>query len=289
MNESAGLGIIGGSGLYDLEGLENIRELKLDTPFGEPSDRYVMGEYNGVRVAFLPRHGRGHRLIPSELNYRANIFGFKLLGVRRILAVTAVGSLRGDIKPLDLVLPDQFFDRTSQRRSTFFGGGLAAHVSFAQPVCPDLVQLVYEKARAAGATVHLGGSLICIEGPAFSTKAESRVYRQWGMDIIGMTTLQEAKLAREAEICYAPLAMVTDYDCWHDEAEDEVSVELVVEHMRRNTAMAKNILKETIPALAARRGCLCKDALSGAIMTEPGAIPPETRQRLEPIVGRYLK
>ena len=288
MNETAKLGIIGGSGLYDLEGLEHVRQIRLETPFGPPSDAYVLGRLHGLEVAFLPRHGRGHRFTPSELNYRANIFGFKLLGVERILAVTAVGSLQEHIRPLDLVLPDQFFDRTSQRASTFFGDGLVAHIPFAQPVCPELSALLAEKAKEAGARVHAGGSLICIEGPAFSTKAESRVYRQWGMDIVGMTSLQEAKLAREAEICYAPLAMVTDYDCWH-ESEGEVSVEMVVRNMEHNTALAKKVIRAAATALPAERDCPCPNALQGAIMTDPAGIPAQTLERLRPIVGRYLK
>jgi 5'-methylthioadenosine phosphorylase len=242
MSTDIKIGIIGGSGLYEMEALTDVSQISIDTPFGSPSDTYIAGTLEGVRIAFLPRHGRGHRLSPSELNFRANIYGFKKLGVEQIISVTAVGSLKENIRPLDIVIPDQFHDCTKQRISTFFGNGLVAHIAFADPVCPDLTRVVYEGAVKAGASVHSGGTLICIEGPAFSTRAESNVYRKWGMDIIGMTSLQEAKLAREAEICYAAMALVTDFDCWH-EAESEVNVETVVQNLDKNISIAKQIIQ----------------------------------------------
>jgi 5'-methylthioadenosine phosphorylase len=288
MSEDIRVGIIGGSGLYEMESLTDISCVAMDTPFGTPSDEYVVGTLEGIRVAFLPRHGRGHRLTPSELNYRANIYGFKKLGVEHIISVTAVGSLKESIRPLDIVIPDQFYDRTKQRVSTFFGSGIAAHIAFADPICPALAELISECNVQTRAGVHKGGTLLCIEGPAFSTKAESMVYRGWGMDIIGMTSLQEAKLAREAEICYAAMAMVTDYDCWH-EGESEVTVQKVVQNLKKNISTAKQIIQTVVPKIPEKRECLCAEALKNTIMTEPSVIPPETRQKLEPLVGKYLK
>lgn len=286
--ESISIGIIGGSGLYDMDALTGVTPVSVDTPFGAPSDAYRVGLLGGIRVAFLPRHGRGHRISPSEINYRANIYGFKKLGVERLVSVTAVGSLKAHIRPLDIVVPDQFYDRTKQRVSTFFGRGLAGHIAFADPVCPDLAGLVYRSALDAGAAAHRGGALICIEGPAFSTRAESNVYRQWGMDIIGMTSLQEAKLAREAEICYAAMALVTDYDCWHIE-ESAVTVAAVVQNLKKNIAVAQKTIQTVVPRISNQRGCICACALENAIMTEPGAIPPETRAELGLLLDKYLK
>jgi len=282
------IGIIGGSGLYEVEALADIRPVEIQTPFGEPSDAYITGTLDGVGVAFLPRHGRGHSISPSELNFRANIYGFKKLGVEHIIAVTAVGSLKEQIKPLQIVIPDQFYDRTRARASSFFGKGLVAHIPFADPVCPHLNRLLYESATKVGATVHRGGTLVCIEGPAFSTRAEVNVYRSWGMDIVGMTSLQEAKLAREAEICYAALALVTDYDCWHQTATD-VNVAQVVQNLKRNTITAKKIIHEVIRGIPQQRTCICENALNEAIMTDPAVIPPVIREDLEPIIGKYLK
>jgi 5'-methylthioadenosine phosphorylase len=288
MNQNISIGIIGGSGLYEMEELIDVEHVSMETPFGSPSDAYIIGTLEGVRVAFLSRHGKGHRLSPSELNFRANIFGFKMLGVEHLISVTAVGSLKENIRPLDIVVPDQFFDCTKQRSSTFFGNGLVAHVAFADPVCADLAQLIYKGGSQVGASVHSGGTLLCIEGPAFSTRAESNVYRQWGMDIIGMTSLQEAKLAREAEISYAAMAMVTDFDCWHAE-ESEVNVETVVQNLKKNISLAKKIIRTVVPKISAQRKCICAQALKNAIMTAADAIPSETRKKLELLVGKYLK
>ncbi len=287
MNENIRIGIIGGSGLYEIESLTEITHVSLDTPFGAPSDAYIIGTLEDRRVAFLPRHGRGHRISPSELNFRANIYGFKKLGVEHIISVTAVGSLKENIRPLDIVVPDQFYDCTKERVSTFFGNGLVAHIAFADPVCPQLSNLIFKHATKAGASAHIGGTLLCIEGPAFSTRAESNVYRQWGMDIIGMTSLQEAKLAREAEICYAPMAMVTDFDCWH-QGETEVTVETVVQNLKRNISTAKKIIHSLVSDVPQKRKCICSTALKNAIMTAPGAIPKETREQLDLIIGKYL-
>ncbi len=282
------VGIIGGSGVYQFEGFSQTEERNISTPFGDPSDSYILGELNGIRVAFLPRHGRGHRFLPSELNYRANIYGFKSLGVSNIIAVTAVGSLQEKKSPLDLVIPDQLIDRTVGRQSTFFGEGIAAHIPFAVPFCPDLSELLYQTAHSVVDRVHKGGTLITIEGPAFSTQAESRLYQQWGCDIIGMTTYQEAKLAREAEICYAALAMVTDYDCWKNDAEGDVTVETVVANMKKNSANAQEILRRIIPEILKQRSCMCKDSLQGAIMTSPDAIPQQTLDKLRLLVEKRL-
>ncbi len=287
MNEKIRIGIIGGSGLYNMEELSNVTTVTLDTPFGHPSDAYVVGTLGGVRVAFLPRHGQGHKLTPSEINFRANVYGFKQMGASHIISVTAVGSLKEDIHPLDIVIPDQFFDRTRNRKSTFFGDGLVAHIAFAQPICPDLASLLHETAVETGAKTHKGGTLICIEGPAFSTRAESNLYRRLGMDIIGMTSLQEAKLSREAEICYAALALVTDYDCWHED-ESEVTVETVLQNLNKNISHAKRIIQNIVPKIPEKRDCLCATALEKAIMTDANVIPKETRRKLGIIVNKYL-
>jgi 5'-methylthioadenosine phosphorylase len=281
------IGIIGGSGLYEMAGLTDVREERVETPFGLPSDAYVLGRLEGRPVAFLARHGRGHRLLPSELNFRANIYGFKSLGAEWILSASAVGSMREDVKPRDILIPDQFFDRTKARSSTFFGDGLVVHVAFADPTCPALGDLLYQAAREEGATVHRGGTYLCIEGPQFSTRAESRIYRTWGVDVIGMTNLQEAKLAREAEICYATMALVTDYDVWH-ETEEDVTVEAVIAVLLENAAMAKAILRRAVRAIPAARTCPCSRALRDAIITARDRIPPATRERLKLLVGKYL-
>ncbi|GAK60335.1 5'-methylthioadenosine phosphorylase [Candidatus Vecturithrix granuli] len=282
------IGVIGGSGLYNMEALTDIEHIKVSTPFGDPSDDYIVGTLEGVRVAFLPRHGHGHRISPSELNFRANIYGFKTFGVEHIISVSAVGSLKEHIHPLDVVVPDQFFDRTRERVSTFFGHGLVAHIAFADPVCPNLSELIYQAAVGQGATVHKGGTYLCMEGPAFSTRGESNVYRQWGMDIIGMTNLQEAKLAREAEICYATMAMVTDYDCWHEEEED-VTVEAIIQNLMKNAELAKKVIRSVIPNISGERTCICANALQYALITDRKSIPEETKQRLDLLVGKYLK
>ncbi len=269
------IGIIGGSGLYDMEGLTGRQEVTLDTPFGPPSGPYVTATLRGRRVAFLARHGAGHRLLPGELNFRANIFGFKLLGVERILSASAVGSLRDDYKPLDIVVPDQFFDR------------MAAHVGFAHPVCGELAALAVAAARDVGARVHASGTYVCMEGPAFSTLAESKTYRAWGFDIIGMTNLQEAKLAREAEICYTTLALVTDYDCWHP-GHDSVTVDMIIGNLVANASAAQTIIAETVGRMPAARGCTCGRALEHAIITRPEHVPADVKKTLAPIIGKYL-
>ncbi len=281
------IGIIGGSGLYDMAELTDREERTLITPFGEPSGPYLLGTLRGKRVAFLARHGAGHRLLPSELNFRANLYGFKLLGVERILSASAVGSLREEYKPLDIVVPDQFFDRTKGRISTFFGRGLVAHVAFAHPLCGDLSAIAADSAQEVGATVHRGGTYVNMEGPQFSTLSESRLYRSWGMDVIGMTNLQEAKLAREAEICYATLALVTDYDCWHPD-HDSVTVDLIIANLLQNAATAQKTIAEAVSRLAGPRTCACKDALATAIITRREYVPVQTLKDLEPIVGKYL-
>lgn len=282
------IGIIGGSGLYEMEGLEAVREEVVRTPFGEPSDRYILGRLQGRPVAFLARHGRGHRLMPSELNFRANIFGFKVLGAEWILSASAVGSMREEIKPLDILIPDQFFDRTTQRVSTFFGEGLIAHVSMADPTCHVLGELLHRAGREVGATMHRGGTYVCIEGPQFSTRAESRIYRSWGVDVIGMTNLQEAKLSREAEICYATMALVTDYDVWH-ETEEDVTVEKVVAILHKNVATAKAIIKRVVPVIPKERSCACAQALKDAIITAPQAISEAAKKKLWLLIGKYLE
>jgi 5'-methylthioadenosine phosphorylase len=284
------IGVIGGSGLYGMEGMKVREERRIQTPFGDPSDAYIIGELDGRQVAFLPRHGRGHRLLPTELNYRANIYGFKVLGVEEIVSVSAVGSLKIEYKPTDIVVPDQFFDRTRHRPDTFFGNGLVAHVSMAKPVCPRLIGAAVEAARAAGATVHEGGTYICMEGPTFSTRAESEAYRMMGADIIGMTNLQEAKLAREAEICYVSLSMVTDYDCWH-ETEEAVSGEAVMIVIGQNVKMSQEVVRQMLKRIGEphERGCICEEALKFSLITERSMIPAETRKNLEPIIGKYIK
>ena len=282
------IGIIGGSGLYDMADVTDRKEVVLTTPFGEPSGPYVLGTLRGKRVAFLARHGAGHRLLPSELNFRANIFGMKLLGVEYILSASAVGSLKEECKPLDIVIPDQFIDRTKGRISTFFGRGLAAHVGFAHPFCKLLSKVVSTGGQASGATVHVGGTYVCMEGPQFSTLAESKLYRSWGADIIGMTNLQEAKLAREAEICYSTIALVTDYDCWHPD-HDSVTVEMIIANLTQNAKTAQHIIANAVEALPYERTCECASALKYALITRPDAIPPQVRQDLAPIVGKYLQ
>jgi len=282
------IGIIGGSGLYDMAELTDREERRLSTPFGDPSGPYIIGTLRGQRVAFLARHGAGHRILPSELNFRANIFGFKLLGVERILSASAVGSLKEEYRPLDILIPDQFFDRTKGRISTFFGRGLVAHIAFAHPVCPELSKVAGDSAAAVGATVHRGGTYVNMEGPQFSTLAESKLYRAWGLDVIGMTNLQEAKLAREAELCYATLALVTDYDCWHPD-HDSVTVDLIIANLMQNAATAQKTIAEAVARLQQPRGCTCKDALATAIITRPEHVPEKTKKELEPIIGKYMK
>ncbi len=284
------IGIIGGSGLYQMPELENVEEVRLDTPFGSPSDAFITGTLEGERVAFLPRHGRGHRLTPSELPFRANIYGFKMLGVERILSASAVGSLQEQYAPLDMVIPDQFFDRTRARshESTFFGDGIVAHVTFAHPVCSEVGDALEAACKTTDVNVHRGGTYLCMEGPAFSTKAESNVYRSWGMDIIGMTNLQEAKLAREAEMCYATLALVTDYDCWH-EGHAAVSVEAVIEYLNKNVRNAQLIMSDAVKRLrTAERTCKCGSALKNAIFTAPDLWTEATTRKLDAIIKRYM-
>jgi 5'-methylthioadenosine phosphorylase len=285
---SVQIGIIGGSGLYDMAELTDREERTVRTPFGEPSGPYVLATLRGRRVAFLARHGAGHRLTPSELNFRANIYGFKLLGVEWILSASAVGSLREDFKPLDLVVPSQFFDRTRGRISTFFGEGVVAHVAFAHPFCPHLSELTFASATRAGATVHPGGTYVCMEGPQFSTIAESNFYRAAGFDIIGMTNLQEAKLAREAEICYSTLALVTDYDCWHPD-HDSVTVEMIIANLMQNARTAQQVIANAVEGLPVARTCECGRALATAIITRPEAIPAAAKKRLGAIIGKYIQ
>ena len=284
--EEATIGIIGGSGLYDMP-LEESRMLRVPTPFGDPSDSFLLGNLEGQPVAFLARHGRGHRLLPSELNFRANIYGFKRLGVRQVVSASAVGSLRTEHAPMDFVLPDQFVDRTFSRVSTFFGEGIVAHVSLADPICSRLTEVLEQAAGEIDLPIKRGGTYVCMEGPAFSTRAESFLHRSWGMDLIGMTNLQEAKLAREAEICYVTVAMVTDYDCWHEE-EEPVTVEMLINYLNKNSRNAKRLIARAVTLLPAEFDCPCQHALQQAIITDPKAIPAEARRRLEPIVGKYL-
>jgi 5'-methylthioadenosine phosphorylase len=282
------IGVIGGSGLYQMAALKVREERRIETPFGDPSDPYILGELDGRPVAFLPRHGRGHRLLPTELNYRANIYGFKLLGVEQLISVSAVGSMKLEYKPTDIVVPDQFYDRTRHRVDTFFGNGLVAHVSLAKPICPRLIGIGVEAASAAGATVHRGGTYVCMEGPQFSTRAESEIYRSHGVDVIGMTNLQEARLAREAEICYVSLAMITDYDCWH-ETEEAVSGESVMEVIAKNVVMSQEVVRQMVARLPEERhGCPCPEALRHALITERSRIPAATLEALAPLVGRYI-
>lgn len=280
------VGVIGGSGLYEMEGLKNVKEVKVKTPFGNPSDAYIVGKLGDVKMVFLPRHGRGHRLLPSELNYRANIYGMKKLGVEWIISVSAVGSMREDIQPGHIVVVDQFFDRTKGRVSTFFGNGIVGHVEFADPVCPNLSNVLYDAGQRTGATIHKGGTYICIEGPQFSTRAESKIYRKWGVDVIGMTNIPEAKLAREAEICYATLALSTDYDCWH-ETEESVTVEMILDTLKKNVATAKAIIKEAVPKIASHRNCKCATAMKYAVVTDRKKIPVKAKKDLKIILGKY--
>jgi len=283
----ARLGVIGGSGLYQIEGLRDVEEVRVKTPFGDPSDAIVLGTLEGERVAFLPRHGRGHRISPTEIPVRANIYALKSLGVERIISVSAVGSLKETLPPLDLVIPDQLLDRTRSRVGSFFGGGMVVHVAFADPFCPALSQALYQACQGEGVGVHKGGTLVVMEGPLFSTRAESFLYRSWGADIIGMTALPEAKLAREAEICYATLASVTDYDCWH-EVHASVSIEMVIANLQKNVERAKMVLTKLVRAIPGERDCLCATALKDAIITDPHLIPAQKRQELALLIGKYL-
>jgi 5'-methylthioadenosine phosphorylase len=283
------IGVIGGSGLYELEGRDNVEEVRLQSPFGEPSDAYITGTLGEVKLVFLPRHGRGHRYLPSEVPYRANIYGMKMLGVEQIISVSAVGSMQEEIAPGHIVLPDQFIDRTTGKRdNTFFGGGIVGHVQFANPVCSELSQSLALAAKEAGATLHTGGTYICIEGPTFSTRAESKLFRSWGVDVRGMTNLPEARLAREAEICYATVALATDYDCWN-EAHDDVSVEAVVAIMQENIEMAKKIIAASVEIISGARTCPCVNAAQHCVMTAPAQFNPTTRAKLELIIGKYFK
>jgi len=286
--QRAQIGIIGGSGLYDMADVTEREEVKVTTPFGEPSAPYLLGTLRGKRVAFLARHGGGHRVSPSELNFRANIFGMKLLGVEYVLSASAVGSLKEEYRPADIVIPDQFFDRTKGRPSSFFGRGLVGHVGFAHPFCRILSGLAHESGKRAGATVHKGGTYVCMEGPQFSTLAESKLYRAWGMDIIGMTNLQEAKLAREAEICYTTIALVTDYDCWHPD-HDSVTVEMVMSTLAKNAATAQQIIAGAVERLPYERTCECASALKYALVTRPEMVPEQVKKDLAPIIGKYIQ
>lgn len=280
------VGVIGGSGLYEMEGLKGVKEVKVKTPFGNPSDAYIVGKLGDVKMVFLPRHGRGHRLLPSELNYRANIYGMKKLGVEWIISVSAVGSMREDIKPGHIVVVDQFFDRTKGRVSTFFGNGIVGHVEFADPVCSNLSNVLYGAGKDVGAMIHKGGTYICIEGPQFSTRAESMIYRKWGVDVIGMTNIPEAKLAREAEMCYATLALSTDYDCWH-ETEESVTVEMILDTLKKNVATAKEIIKVAVSKIASHRACKCATAMKYAVVTDRKKIPAKVKKDLKIILGKY--
>jgi len=286
--DKATIGVIGGSGLYEMEGLTQIRTVKLTTPFGRPSDDYIIGTLHGMRVAFLPRHGRGHRIMPTDINYRANIYGMKQLGVERIISVSAVGSMKEKIEPGHIVVPDQFYDHTKQRRSTFFGDGVVAHVGMADPVCSDLSRFLAEAGVSTGAIVHRGGTYFCMEGPQFSTRAESLIYRTWNVDVIGMTNATEAKLAREAEICYSTIALATDYDCWHH-SEEAVTVEAVLAVMKHNIETSKAMIREAVRSLPEARTCACGEALRNTIMTPEKLIPARTKKDLAPIIGKYLK
>ena len=281
------VGVIGGSGLYEMEGLEDVQEISLKTPFGDPSDAYIVGRLEGVKIAFLPRHGRGHRVAPSFVNFRANIYGMKKLGVEWIIGVSAVGSMKETIHPGHMVIPDQFIDRTAGRASTFFSDGVVCHISFADPVCPTLSQILHESAKEAGATVQKGGTYLCMEGPQFSTRAESRLYRSWGVDVIGMTNIPEAKLAREAEICYATIAFATDYDCWHETTPDVVIGE-VLRILAQSAKTAKNTIRRTLKRLPEKRDCKCASALKYALITVKKLIPEKTKKDLEPIIGKYM-
>jgi len=282
------VGVIGGSGLYALEGITEVETVSVNTPWGKPSDDPVIGELGDVRLIFLPRHGKGHKLMPSEINYRANIFAMKMLGAERIISVSAVGSMREDIKPGHIVIPSQFYDHTKSRVSTFFGDGIAAHVSMADPVCPVLSEALYDAALASGATVHRDATYICMEGPQFSSRAESNIYRKWGVDVIGMTNMPEAKLAREAEICYSTLALSTDYDCWHDQ-HDDVTVDDIIQTLMNNVALARRIIVKALPAISSTRDCACRSSLENAIITSRDAITPEVKEKLGILIKRYVQ
>lgn len=287
------IGIIGGSGLYEIEGLQNTKWTEVDTPFGKPSDKYLIGKLNGEELAFLPRHGRGHKIMPSEVNYRANIFGMKKLGVEWLISISTVGSFKKEIKPLDIVIIDQFVDRTNQaRKMTFFGDGIVAHIAFAEPICSVLSDILYEVAKKLAVqnniTVHKGGTYINMEGPAFSTEAESFLYKSWGMDVIGMTNMPEAKLAREAEMCFATVAMVTDYDAWYGE-ESVVTVDMIIQNLNKNVKVVKGLIKNTIPLIPKERNCICADALKNAIITGAELVPKKRKKELQLIIGKYLK
>ncbi len=282
------VGVIGGSGLYEMEGLKDVKSVKVKTPFGDPSDEYMTGMLGETKMVFLPRHGRGHRFNPSEVNYRANIYGMKKLGAGWVISVSAVGSMKEKIKPGHIVIVDQFFDRTKDRASTFFSNGIVGHVEFAEPVCANLSNVLHSAAKGAGATVHMGGAYICIEGPQFSTKAESKIYRTWGVDVIGMTNLPEAKLAREAEICYSTLALSTDYDCWH-ETEESVTVEAIIQTLKKNVSMAKEIIRRAVPDITEERNCKCANAARYAAITDRKMIPAKVKKDLKLIIGKYLE
>ena len=282
------VGVIGGSGLYEMEGLEEIQTVSVTTPFGDPSDAFIIGHLEGVKVAFLPRHGRAHRIQPSSLNFRANIYGMKKLGVQWIIGVSAVGSMKESIHPGDMVIPDQFIDRTVGRKSTFFSDGIVGHISFADPVCPDLSQILFQAGTDVGATVQKGGTYLCIEGPQFSTRAESRLYRTWGVDVIGMTNIPEAKLAREAEMCYATIAFATDYDCWHG-TEEDVSIGEVLKILAQSSKTAKRAIREAIKHIPDTRQCVCATALEHALITDKKMISEKTKNDLEPIIGKYIR
>ncbi len=284
----AKIAVIGGSGLYDIEGMEDIEEVDINTPFGKPSDKIVVGKLEGVGVAFLPRHGRGHRLLPTEVPYRANIYALKSLGVDRIIGINSVGSLKEEFQPNDLLIPDQLIDRTRLRASTFFGEGIVAHIPFGEPFCPSLSRVVHQSAKDSGAAVHKGGTYVVMEGPAFSTRAESLLYRSWGADVIGMTALPEAKLAREAEICYAVIACVTDYDCWR-RGHDAVTAEMIISRLRQNIDTAKQIIKLAVGKVTEKRDCDCATALSTALITSPDVMPEAQKKKLDLLIGKYLK
>ncbi len=284
----AKIAVIGGSGLYDIEGLADIEEVDINTPFGKPSDKIVVGKLEGIGIAFLPRHGRGHRILPTEVPYRANIYALKSIGVERIIGINSVGSLKEEYKPNDLLIPDQLIDRTRGRVSTFFGEGIVAHSPFGEPFCPSLSQLVYQAAKDAGATAHQGGTYVVMEGPAFSTKAESPLYRSWGADVIGMTALPEAKLAREAEICYAVIACITDYDCWR-RGHDAVTAEMIIGRLRQNIDTAKRIIKLAVQKVPTKRDCDCATALSTALITAPDVMPEAQKKKLDLLIGKYLR
>lgn len=284
----ARIGILGGTGLYEIGGVKVIEEIELKTPFGSPSDAFIIGDLGDKKVAFLSRHSQGHRILPGEINYRANIYGFKMLGVDRVISVNSVGSLKEELKPKDIVLSDQFYDRT-KRKNSFFGEGIAAHIGFADPVCPGLLDILHETGKELGLRIHKGGTYICIEGPAFSTRAESNIYRSWGCDVIGMTAVTEARLCREAEICYATMSLVSDYDVWH-EVEAKVSIELILENMRKNIGNAKNVIKKAAASLPDQRDeeCECAGALANCILTQPDLIPQDLKEKLHFIIGKYI-